>query len=79
MSGTATGPVDPNDDDGSSGVKVVGGTGCIDQIFALPADARDVAITWPEPDQTHGVLVQSITDGTPGLLSICGGVISWMG
>ncbi len=41
-------------------------------------DASDVAISWPEFDQEHGVVVQSITDGTPGLLAICGGTISWM-
>lgn len=78
MSGTVTAPVDPSDDTGGSGVKVVGGTGCLDQIFVLPAEARDVAISWPELDQEHGVTVQSIKDGSPGLLAICGGTISWM-
>ncbi len=78
MSGTVTAPVDPNDDTGGSGVKVVGGTGCLDQLFVLPADARDVAISWPELDQEHGVSVQPIKDGSPGLLAICGGTIAWM-
>lgn len=78
MSGTVTAPVNPNDDTGASGAKVVGGTGCIDQIFVVPADARNVALSWPELDQEHGVVVQSIKDGTPALLTICGGTISWM-
>jgi hypothetical protein len=75
MSGTITAPINPGDD--FSGSKVIGGTGCIDQVFAVPPDARDVALSWPALDTTYGVTARA-ADGSVQPLTTCGGLASWL-
>lgn len=77
MSGVTVAPVFPADD--FSPVRVIGATGCIDQVFVTRADGDPLALAWPPFDVRNGVKVVP-SSGASGaeLLSTCGGQISWL-
>jgi hypothetical protein len=43
----------------------------------MPADARELALSWPALDTTFGVPTRA-ADGSVQLLTTCGGLVSWL-
>jgi hypothetical protein len=76
MSGVTTAPVFPDSD--FSGKKVVGTTGCTDEVFVLPVETQDAALTWPTWDVRYGVKVLARSGRGGEWLAGCGGAISWL-
>jgi hypothetical protein len=81
MSGVVTGPAPPSTlEDPFAGWIVVGTTGCIDQVFVVPADSSAVAVSFPEIDRQLGVKVAAASgkDGEGEWVTTCSGRISWL-
>ncbi len=76
MTGSTVAPIFPPDQS-FPGVPggIIGSTGCAtNPVFVLPADANQVAISWPAYDLKYGVKVRN-SSGTGGQwLSACGAV-----
>jgi Tol biopolymer transport system component len=81
MSGVVTGPAPPFTlEDPFAAWTVVGTTGCIDQIFVVPADSAAVAVSFPEIDRQLGVKVaaESGKEGEGEWVTTCSGRIFWL-
>ena len=76
MSGVTVAPVYPDAPFG--GARIIGGTGCGDQVFVLAADGPEVALSWPSFDSAHGLKVAATTGANGQWLGTCGGTISWI-
>ncbi len=72
MRGTVVAPVFPSDDTVAPAWQVIGSTGCGNSpVFVLPADARNVAISWPRYDPRYNVKVKAASGRGALWLSTC--------
>ncbi len=76
MDGATTAAVYP--DTPFSGERIIGTTGCLSQVFVMPVDTVDAALTWPLWDDRYGVKVRNATGSGGRWLSNCAGSIAWV-
>jgi len=78
MKGSTTAPVFPPDDTVAPAWKVTGTTGCSSSpVFVVPANAENVAISWPAYDARYGVKVKVPSGKAGEWLSSCES-IEWL-
>ncbi len=76
MSGTSSAPTYP--DEPFLGDRIIGSTGCIDQVFVVPAEGPTVELDWPSFDATYGLKVAAPSGRGGQWLSTCGGELGWL-
>ena len=68
-----------NDPEAAYPYTVIGGTGCIDQVFVADADGPPIALAWPKAERANGLKVLAPDGKNLQWVTTCGfELISWL-